>query len=447
MGQYEKVTRVGLDVHRNFSLASLQDDRGQVIARQRLEHADRQELRRRIGAWPAGTPVVLEATFGWGWMCDELLEMKMAPHLASSRKSAAFREAQGLAKSNKIDADLMARLYSEKPAMKQGVEQRWWEVWLAPPSVQDQRELLRHRASLVKTQTALKNRIHATLHRHGILCPYSDLFGKAGLAFLSLLLVDYDPPLREAARQTLASDLKLLDQLRSLIARATHQFRRELRRDESGQRLLSIPGISSVLAYTIVAEIGSIDRFRSGRSLLQYSLLAPQSADSGEDRPGKPMGRHLGRAGNHTLQWAFIQAAHGAVRKDQYLRSVFNRRTNNGKEDRGRGYITVANHLCRIAYAMWKNQMQYQPVPPPRPGSKQAREQNTVEQNKLKRTQAPRQTLAKNSKRENSIKKSPTTKEFKRQAVILRNKVDERVSSGNGPALGPYGHSPQAIEA
>lgn len=65
MGQYEKVTRVGLDVHRNFSLASLQDDRGQVIARQRLEHADRQELRRRIGAWPAGTPVVLEATFGW----------------------------------------------------------------------------------------------------------------------------------------------------------------------------------------------------------------------------------------------------------------------------------------------------------------------------------------------------------------------------------------------
>jgi transposase len=436
MGLYEKVTRVGLDVHRDFSLASLQDDRGQVIARERLEHADRQELRKRLSAWPAGTPVVLEATFGWGWMCDELLEMKMAPHLASSRKSAAFREAQGLAKSNKIDADLMGRLYSEKPQMKQGVEQRWWEVWLAPASVQDQRELLRHRMGLVKTQTAMKNRIHATLHRHGILCPYSDLFGKAGRKFLSLLLVA-EEPLREATRQTLASDLKLLDQLRSLIARATRQFRRELVRDQSGQRLLSIPGISSVLAYTIVAEIGSIDRFKSGRSLLQYCLLAPQAADSGEERAGKPLGRHLGQAGNRTLQWAFVQAAHGAVRKDQHLRSIFNRRTSNGKEDRGRGYITVANHLCRITYSMWKNQSHYQPVPPPRPGSKEAREQK----------QPAQQSLAKKNQQENSSKKNPRTKEIKRQAVILRNKLDERVSSGNGPALGPYGHSPQAIEA
>ena len=443
MGLYEKVTRVGLDVHRNFSQASLQDDRGQVIARQRLEHADRQELRRQIGAWPAGTPVVLEATFGWGWMCDELLEMKMAPHLASSRKSAAFREAQGLAKSNKIDADLMGRLYSERPQMKQGIEQRWWEVWLAPASVRDQRELLRHRMGLVKMQTALKNRIHATLHRHGILCPYSDLFGKAGRKFLSLLLVA-EEPLRETARQTLAGDLKLLDQLRSLIARATRQFRRELVRDEAGQRLLSIPGISSVLAYTIVAEIGSIDRFRSGRSLLQYSLLAPQAADSGEDRPGKPMGRHLGHAGNDSLQWAFIQAAHGAVRKDEHLRSVFNRRTSNGKQDRGRGYITVANHLCRIAYSMWKNQTLYQPAPPPRPGSKEA------QKHRIEQKQLTEQKLAKPSrpaKKNSRILKNSRTKELKGRAVIVANKLDERVSSGNGPALAPYGHSPQAIEA
>ncbi len=85
---HEKVSQVGLDVHRKFSIASLRDDSGKVLARERLEHLDRHVLRKRISHWPAGTPVVLEGTFGWGWMSDELVAMKMDPHLASSRKVA-----------------------------------------------------------------------------------------------------------------------------------------------------------------------------------------------------------------------------------------------------------------------------------------------------------------------------------------------------------------------
>ncbi|MGA2584992.1 MAG: hypothetical protein ABSG31_17095 [Tepidisphaeraceae bacterium] len=41
----------------------------------------------------------------------------------------------------------------------------WWEVWLAPQEVRDQRELLRYRMALVRAQTQTKNRIHAILHR------------------------------------------------------------------------------------------------------------------------------------------------------------------------------------------------------------------------------------------------------------------------------------------
>src|SRR5208283_4845298 len=123
----QKVTQVGLDVHRKFSIASLRDDGGRVVARERLEHADRNGLRRRISCWPAATPVVLEGTFGWGWISDELLALQMEPHLASSRKVAAWREARGLAKSNRIDADLLGELWDEKPTMKHGVLERWWE--------------------------------------------------------------------------------------------------------------------------------------------------------------------------------------------------------------------------------------------------------------------------------------------------------------------------------
>jgi transposase len=370
MELFEKVTQVGLDVHRKFSMASLHDASGNILARQRLEHDDLTKLDQRVACWPAGTPVVLEATFGWGWMSDRLLANKMNPHLAASRKTAAWREGLGLAKSNKIDADLLARLWDEKRIIKHGIVQHWWEVWLAPQQVRDQRELLRHRMALVRMQTALKNRIHATLHRHGILCQESDLFGVQGRRFLSLLLND-EQALRETARLTLKEDLILLDQLRRLIARATRQFRGQLRRSEEGQRLMTLPGVSTVLGYTILAEIGRIERFPKAGCLARYSLLAPQADDSGEPRAGKPIGRHLGHDGRTTLQWAWIEAAHGAVRKSARLRCIFDRYTNNGKENRNRGYIKVASQMCSIGYAMWKKQTDYQEVLPTRPGSKQ----------------------------------------------------------------------------
>ncbi len=104
---------------------------------------------------------MLEGTFGWGWMSDELKAAGLDPHLASSSKVAGWRKARGIAKSNRTDADLLSELWSERG--------RWWEVWLAPPAVRQQREWLRYRMTLVRTQTGLKNRIHAVLHRHGIL--------------------------------------------------------------------------------------------------------------------------------------------------------------------------------------------------------------------------------------------------------------------------------------
>lgn len=394
MKLYDKVAQVGLDVHRKFSSASLRDASGKVIARERLDHVDRQKLRERITQWPRGTPVILEATFGWGWLCDELQLLNMQPHLASSRKVAAWREGRGIAKSNKTDADLLSELWNEKRIFERGRMKHWWEVWLAPREIRDQRELLRHRMSLVQTQTQIKNRIHATLHRHGIVSEFTDLFGVQGRRFLSLLTDD--ETLCLSGRQTLKEDLVLLDAVRRLIARATRRFRATMKRSEIGQHLMTMPGISTVLAYTLVAEIGRIERFPSSRCLLQYSLLAPQADDSGEDRDGKPIGRRIGHAGRTTLQWAFIQAAHSAVQRDAFLRELFNRRTNNGKQDRGRGYITVANRMCRIVYSIWKNNQVYQEVPPPRPGSKRRK---------------------------------------------------ELISSGSGPALTRIGHEPEAIQA
>lgn len=356
MGTQTKVSQMGLDCHRNFSRVTARDEGGKVVWRQRLEHADRSRLREQLRQWPK-VPVVLEGTFGWGWMSDELGDAGLDPHLSSSRKVAAWREARGMAKSNKRDADLLSELWSEK--------HRWWEVWLAPREVRDQRELLRYRTTLVRMQTGIKNRIHATLHRHGVLHPFSDLFGVAGMKFLQQL--SSDGTLRDSARVTLAGYLKLLKQVRRQIAQATQQLRGQVRQSAQGRHWRSLPGVSWVLAYTMLAEVGRIERFKDGRRLSSYSLLVPIADDSGDEDPGaKPIGRHVGHIGRRTLKWAFIAAARGAVSKSAYFRALFDRRTDGGKRDRGRGYIAVARELCRVGYSCVKHGRDYQEQRPER---------------------------------------------------------------------------------
>jgi len=356
-----KVAQIGVDSHRTFSSVTARDGTGRVAWRKRLEHADRDPLREELKTWPKGTPVVLEGTFGWGWLSDELSAAGLEPHLASSKKIAAWRDARGLAKSNRTDADLLSELWNQQP--------RWWEVWLAPPEVRSQREWLRYRMTLMKLQTGLKNRIHAILHRHGIVHGVSDLFGTSGRRFLSLLLVvPGEATLPDSTRAMLKGYLQLLDQLRRQIAQVTRELRGQITRTPAGERLRTLPGIDYILGYTILAEVGRIERFRSAKHLASYSLLAPRAYDSGDDDGEAPKGRHVGHAGRRTLKWAWIEAAHGAVRHGGRFREIFDRRTNGGARDRNRGYIAVGHELCRITYVLWKKEIDYQETPPPRPG-------------------------------------------------------------------------------
>ena len=81
-------------------------------------------LSARAGVVARGDPVILEGTFGWAWMAQELQACGLEPHLCNGRKVDRWREAKGLAKTNRIDANLIRELWAEST--------RWWEVWLAP---------------------------------------------------------------------------------------------------------------------------------------------------------------------------------------------------------------------------------------------------------------------------------------------------------------------------
>lgn len=367
MGMQDSVSHIGCDCHRKFSMLTARDKENTILWRQRLDHKNREALGQSLRTLPPGTPVVLESSFGWGWMSDELTAAALTPRLAHTRKIAGWRAVRGLAKSNRLDSDLLSELPLQTPP--------WWEVWLPPPEVRQQREWMRHRMSLVKLQTAMKNRIHAVLHRHGVLHDFADLFGAQGRRFLNLLASKQPPAgtivLPASARAVIKDTLQLLDHVRRQIARITRELRCQVRRSPAGERLRTIPGIGWVLAYTILAEIGDIRRFRDAKRLASYSLLAPMARDSGEEDPDAiPVGRHVGFIGRRTLKWAFIEASHTSVRCGGRFRDLYDRRTACGKKDRNRGLIVVAHELCRLVYVLWSKGVEYTKTPPARPGAR-----------------------------------------------------------------------------
>lgn len=358
-----KVACAGMDVHYKFSNVTFRDTGGRVVARQRLAHPDRGQLAERLSHWPAGISVVMEASFGWGWLSDLVEQTGMDVHLSNCFKVEQMRKARGWVKTNKKDADLISLLPFEMSD--------WWKVWRAPPDVRNRREQMRFRSDLVSAQTAAKNRIHAVFHRHGVFHEFSDLFGAKGRKFLSELCSDNRANLPHEALMALRGNVKLLDHLRRQMAEIARELHSQLGKTALTRRLKTIPGIGLILAHVLAAEIGRIERFRNHKPLASYCLLAPRADDTGENDPShSPKGRHLGVRGNHTLKWAFIEAAHGAVRSGGKWRDIFDRVTNGGRKDRSRGYIKVARELVKVVYAVWAKGVDYSEAPPVRPGCK-----------------------------------------------------------------------------
>ena len=361
---YASVRAVGMDVHSKFSTVTMRDDKGQVVRRERLDHRDRAKLRQVLSQWPKDAPMVMEASFGWGWLADLMKELELKPELSNCYKIEQMRKARGLAKTNKKDADLLSLLPYEQGD--------WWKVWMAPPEVRDRREWMRHRSSLVAVQTETKNRISALFHRHGIIHEFSDLFGVAGRKFQARLCREGrvgEVVLMPGAWAALKGLVELLDHVRSQLARIAQELRGQLDGSETARRLDGIPGVGLILAHTLMAEIGLIERFANHRALASYSLLAPIANDTGEEDGKKPLGRHLGHRGNRTLKWALLEAAHGAVKTGGKWRRIFDAATDGGGNNRNRGYVKVARELTKIVEVVMRKKVDYTDQPPRRPGS------------------------------------------------------------------------------
>jgi transposase len=282
-------------VHRKRSQVAVVTEDGQVQLNKNVVNGSEPFLR-LIGDLPAGTPVAFEAGFGWSWLAGLLEDYGFETHLVHPLRCKAIASAR--LKNDKVDAATLAQLLRADLLP---------EAWIAPAKVRRLRALLRHRISLVRLGTQLRNRIHAVAADHGYDRPASYWTGP-GRGWLAEL------DLPAASREIITDCLAVIDGLALLIDRIDGELHARAMADPRVKVLRELPGVGEFTALVMVAEIGDVSRFPSARKLASWAGLTPTVRGSDlKVRHG-----HISKQGSVWLRWVMNQAAQTAKRSPDF---------------------------------------------------------------------------------------------------------------------------------
>lgn len=326
----------GLDVHKKYVYAVTLDDTGHKLCEARVDN-EPGALREYVGSLPERPKCVLEATLNWAFVYDCLEGHVDSVVLSHPKRTKAVAAAK--VKTDRIDATVLAQL----------LRMDWLPTAYIPEKgVRDLRDFLRHRASLVRVRTAVKNRTHAIVAGYGIRFGGSDMFGKAGRQFLSAL------QLRPAHQLALEDNLQLIDTIDERLRQITRQIHVLARADQRVAWLVTMPGIGYYSALLILAEIGDIIRFPTDKQLCSYAGLVPSvHASGGHTRYGR-----ITKEGSSWLRWIMVEAAQQAARKQGRLGSFHARVAS--KHGRKAAHVALARKMLEIVHHLLTHEEPYE---------------------------------------------------------------------------------------
>jgi len=181
------------------------------------------------------------------------------------------------------------------------------EVWIPQDLLQDQRELPRTRMVLVQQRTRLKNRIHATIAKHGVrIAAVSVLFGRRGRQLLPECLQALPPHSASISSQWLTA----VDALNLGIAALERRMQDVFRHTPNIELLETLPGVGFILAVVIGSEVGDVRRFARPQEFASYAGTTPRVHVSGGNTRYGPRRTDV----NPYLKWAFVEAANTCCR-------------------------------------------------------------------------------------------------------------------------------------
>jgi len=227
-----------------------------------------------------------------------------------------------------------------------------------PIKTVDQQQLTsihRLRAGWMAERTRRLNAIRGLLRELGIVIPVGA--NKVVPAAWSVV-EDADAEVPDALRPLLAEACHEVRQLEERIRLAERQLEALANQMPAVALLRSIPGIGLLTATALVAWIGNVNRFRSGRHLSSFVGLTPREFSSG-------LKRYLGRIskrGDGYLRSLLIQGARSfLIHAHQYKddpRAEWALRLSRTRHH-NKVAIAVANKLTRVAWAVWTTGLPY----------------------------------------------------------------------------------------
>lgn len=328
----------GLDIHRSKIVGSIVTSEGTMETRTFTTTIDDTLALKEWILTHECERVAMEATGIYWYPVYDMLE----GHVTVQVANPLFIKVIPGRKTDQLDAEWIATLCLNglvKPSFIPGIQ------------VRIRRDMVRTLHRLVQIRTRHKNRIHKFLVRSGIRIAshLSDLFGPSGLRILHGLLEgqsidtilknlknakitkkreeltksicgtldENDVYLIRLELDAIGSVNRLIDDLK---LRISHLMIPE---NEDLNALISIPGIGYDSAVNILAEIGDVRQFPTGKHLVSWAGLAPGMNESaGKQGPG-----HITKRGSKFLRTFLIEPAHSiaVMKRNNRLKYFFSR--------------------------------------------------------------------------------------------------------------------------
>ena len=208
-------------------------------------------------------------------------------------------------------------------------------------------------------RTARLNALRGLLREMGVFIPVG---AREVVPAVWLQIQDADSEIPDVLRPVLAEACQEIRDIESRVKMVERDLEALAAQLPAAAHLMTIPGIGLLTATALVAFIGDIRRFPSGRHLASYLGLTPREFSSG-------LKRHLGRIskrGDGYLRTLLIHGArsvlvHARKQQPDRLRAWAHHLAQTHVHNKVA--VAVANKLARIVWAVWARDVPYLLIP------------------------------------------------------------------------------------
>ena len=309
----------GIDLHKFTSYLTTVDSSGIIIKQENLKNVSHNFIQ-YFNSIPGDHKATVESTMTWYWLNDLLCSMNIPLVLAHAKYVKAIAYAK--VKTDKVDSHTLAQLLRMDyipAAHKISNEHRLL------------RDALRARLKIVQRHTSITNSMQLLLAKYNFDSP-TQLTGISKFQYEQLSDVE-----------------ELLNEQMLDLEKQLYPF---LIPNDDIQRLLWIPGIGKMNAFTIHLETDDINRFAGVKNFFSYSRLTPSARNSG----GKSKQRSS-KDGNKYLKVAFSDAATHAVQYYPVIRKYHNSLLR--RKGKQVAKTIIAKEIAEIVYHVLKNKSDF----------------------------------------------------------------------------------------